>query len=106
MHFRGLDFCIRIALLAIEQIWCCVEAKEEAMHPNAFIEAAKMHLAMLPLVFNCKYKKTNRFFGKLNGFPLNIRKKPMCLLLFSIFNGFPLKIQKNTHRCFFNGFQL
>ena len=32
MHFRGLDFFIRIALLAsLEQIWCCVEAKEEAM---------------------------------------------------------------------------
>ena len=34
-------------------------------HPNACIEAAKMHLAMLPLVFNCKYQKTQRFFGIL-----------------------------------------
>ena len=34
-------------------------------HPNAFIEAAKMQLAMLPLVFNCKYQKTQRFFGIL-----------------------------------------
>ena len=50
-----LEGCIRIALLAnLEQIWCCVEAKEEAMgpeaHPTAFIEAARMHLAMLPLM--------------------------------------------------------
>ena len=34
-------------------------------HPNAFIEAAKMYLAMLPLVFNCKYQKTQKFFGVL-----------------------------------------
>ena len=26
-------------------------------HPNAFTEPAKMHLAMLPLVFSCNYKK-------------------------------------------------
>ena len=38
--------------------------------PNAFIEAAKMHLAMLPLVFNCKYQKTHRFFAIFNGFQL------------------------------------
>ena len=31
-------------------------------HPNAFIEAAKTYLAMLPLVFNCKKHKVALVF--------------------------------------------
>ena len=45
MHSRGLDYCIRIAVLAnLEQIWCCVEAKEETTGLPKHIQ---MHLPNL-----------------------------------------------------------
>ena len=52
-------------------------------HPNAFIEAAKMHLAMLPLVFNCKYQK-HKSFLVFSMVSLKIRKNLCVFLLFSM----------------------
>ena len=54
-----------------------------------------MHLAMLPLVFNCKYQNTQRFFGIYNWKPLKIASMV-----------FHWKYQKHIGFCYFQWFSI